>query len=206
LSVLDGRIAGAFDATLGLLLGSHSNVPGGWIDTVMGTTKFNAAPDNITDRTLNGFFITGQVFLINVSTPEVDLGAIYAEASAEVGFDAMVFMDFSGGGFAFQFDALAYADFMGSAGMRTPPCGICLKVGVRLGLSAGVEKQGEQWEVWGQGCGSLSFLLDFCGVPGPPFEGKIDIVFSSVDGINVIPAIGESCGGNAPITEGVVCQ
>jgi hypothetical protein len=203
-SVLEGTIAGTFDASLSLLLGSHPNIPPEMINTLMDHTHFAELPPSIADRSLNGFYISGQVFLVDAPLARYDFGLGYVEGMAEVGFDARIFMDFDAQGFAFGFGALAYADIGGGGGLWGSPCSICLSASLRLELQATVEQVGNEWDVSGLGCGSLLFTIQVCPIELPTIGGKADILFSTLNGMDVDFAFGEGCGGST--TGGFDCN
>ncbi len=203
-ALIDGAIAGdAFNARLGLLLGSHTDIPLDMIDFTMTYAKNKNPPQIFDDRALNGFFITGRIDLIDAPMTEVNFGLFGFKGGAEVGLDARFSMDFSqNGNLAFDFAALAFAGVMVEAWVLVPPIPcpdptICLSAYLELLLEASLQKTGGQWEISGHGCGSLSFSGSICGVSGS-IGGKVDIVFSSEHDPEIDAELNATCGGNSP--------
>jgi hypothetical protein len=195
----DGLIAGAFEAKVGLLIGSHTAIPTPLLTNVMKDAKFRELPESMQDGELNGFFITGHVELIDVEMPSVDLVFFGASGSAKVGFDAQVYMNFNQNGDAsFGFGALAYAGAMVSAYVLLPPVPcpdptICLSADLRLGLRAEIRKVSGAWEVSGTGCGSMLFSAAICGV-SEDIGGRADITFISGQSPDVSITLDAACG------------
>ncbi|MBP7239405.1 MAG: hypothetical protein KBA14_04220 [Saprospiraceae bacterium] len=203
-AAIDGSIAaGAFNATLGFLLGSHTNIPQEMVAFTMQYAKNQNPPETLADRELNGFFITGRVDLIDAPMTEVNLVFFSVAGGASVGFDARFYMDFAGANdeSAFGFGALAFAGAMVQASILIPPVpcvdpSICLAAEVQLLLEAELHRSGGQWELSGHGCGSLSFSGSICGI-SESFGGKVDILFSSEHDPEIDAALGETCAGGS---------
>ena len=210
-AAIDGSIcAGAFNATLGLLLGSHSNVPQDMIAFTMQYAKNQNPPETLADKELNGFFITGRVDLIDAPMTEINLVFFSVSGGASVGFDARFYMDFGGANdeSAFGFGALAFAGAMVQASILIPPVpcvdpSICLAAEVQLLLEAEVHRSGGQWELSGHGCGSVSFSGSICGI-SESFGGKVDILFSSEHDPEIDAVLGETCAEEVPVNIHVI--
>jgi hypothetical protein len=203
-ALIDGSIcAGAFNTRLGLLLGSHTDVPQSIIDFTMQYARNQNPPATFADRELNGFFITGRIDLIDAPMTEVNFGFFGVSGGAEVGFDARFSMDFSqNGDMSFDFAALAFAGVMVEAWVLIPPVPcldptICLAANIELLLEASLQKSGGQWEMSGHGCGSIAFSGSICGI-SDSFSGKVDILFSSEHDPEIDAELGATCGGNSP--------
>ncbi|MEP6795279.1 MAG: hypothetical protein ABJB16_13195 [Saprospiraceae bacterium] len=203
-SVIEGKIAQTFPAALGLLLGSHTNIPNDMISFVMQKAKNQNPPESITDHNLSGFFLTGRVDLVDANMPEVNLVFFRVSGGVHVGFDARVYMDFTPGEETFGFGALAWAGAIIQAEVLAPPLtppfpcelSICLSAEVQLLLEADVSHVGNNWVVNGHGCGSLTFSASTCGF-SETISGKADINFSSAQGTDVSTTLGESCAGGS---------
>ncbi len=199
-AVVEGYITEAFPAYVGILLGSHNQIPNDFIRLTMSHAKNKRIPSNLTDHEINGFFITGRVDLIDVSIDEINLVIFRVSGGASVGFDARVYMDFSkNGDAAFGFGALAYAGAMVQASLLLPPVpcpdpSICLAAEVQLLLEADIRRTGGSWVVSGHGCGSLHFSAAICGL-SESIGGKADINFSSDHDPDIHVSLGESCTG-----------
>jgi hypothetical protein len=202
-SSIDGSIAAMFNTRLGLLLGSHTQIPHEFLNLTMQYAKNKNIPESLNDRELNGFFITGRVDLIDVPVESVTIPPVYASGGASAGFDARLLMDFSrNGDAAFGFDALAFAGVMVTFGLLAPPpppcleLEICLAAEAQLMISTLLSYTGGNWNFEGTGCGSLNFSSSICGVS---FEigGKAMITLSTQSGTNVDATLGETCSGGS---------
>jgi hypothetical protein len=203
-SVIEGKLAQTFPVTLGMLLGSHTNVPDEMINFVMEHAKNKNPPSTLTDHNLSGFFLTGRIDLVDEQMPPVNLVVFRVSGGVAVGFDARVYMDFSPNEETFGFGALAWAGAIIQAEVLAPPLtppipcelSICLGAEVQLLLEADLSHHGNQWVVTGHGCGSLTFSASTCGF-SETISGKADIYFSSANGTDVSATLGESCAGGS---------
>ncbi|HZV71095.1 MAG TPA: hypothetical protein VFG10_16185 [Saprospiraceae bacterium] len=203
-SVIEGHLTAVFPVTLGLLLGSHTDVPDKMISFVMEHAKNRNPPSSLTDHKLTGFFLTGRIDLVDEQMPSVNLVFFTVSGGVSVGFDARVSMDFDPGAETFSFAALAWAGAMIEASVLVPPLtppfpcelSICLAAEVQLLIEGELAHQGNEWVVTGHGCGSLTFSASTCNIT-ETISGKADIYFSSANGTDVSATLGESCAGGS---------
>ncbi|MEO6132920.1 MAG: hypothetical protein ABIQ02_13805 [Saprospiraceae bacterium] len=203
-AVIQGELAAVYPVSLGMLLGSHSNIPDDFVLFIMKEAKNQTPPPSIADHNLTGFFLTGRVDLVDAQMPEVNLIVFRASGGVSVGFDARLYMDFTPGVETFGFDAFAWAAAMIQAEVLSPPLtppfpcelSICLSAEVQLLLQAAVTHVGSKWVVTGHGCGSLAFTASTCGF-SETISGKADIYFKSGERPQIDAALGQSCIGGA---------
>jgi hypothetical protein len=187
-----GYVLEMFDASFGFIVGSHSAIPSGFVTTVMQHARNQNLPPAIADGSIAGFFITGNVYLLNEQMPEVDFVLFAINGSVEVGIDARFYMNFESGGASFGFGALVYADAMASVTIygACPDPVFSIEASFQLLLEGVVEQQGGDWVVEGRGCGSLSFGISACGI-GDTVGGFAELTVSSTEGISADAGFGE---------------
>lgn len=190
---VQGRYLGVFNVLVGLLVGAHSNIPDSIITNAMKRTEIKEIPLMLQDHAMAGFYLTGHVDIIDaylegslpliIPTVEVKLGA-------EMGFDARIYMDFSGNTTYFGFDAYAYAIGIAMLKQDYNPLEICLRARLQVLFEMLLSESNGNWVFEGGGCGSL----EFDGPLDIDFDAKVELKFSSDTGIDGDVALFEHCG------------